>query len=167
MAQITYANKTFVNQNANVPAINKVQDSDMNEIKSVVNSNDTQTTTNIANITGIVLWSNNSPGTSMSGGTSINLSSSDYDILEVFVIYSTSNQTIANSFRFPKGKGGMLMAYTPEGTPTIILRNLKYVSDTSFTLTVGKLNQLTNNNITDNTTGCIPIYIVGYKTGLF
>lgn len=37
MAQITYTNKQFVNQNANVPAINKVQDSDMNEIKSVVN----------------------------------------------------------------------------------------------------------------------------------
>lgn len=37
MAQITYANKEYLNENANVPAINKVQDIDMNEIKSVIN----------------------------------------------------------------------------------------------------------------------------------
>lgn len=37
MAQITYANKEFINENANIPAINKVQDTDLNEIKSVVN----------------------------------------------------------------------------------------------------------------------------------
>lgn len=41
MAQITYADKSYVNQNANIPAINKVQDTDMNEIKTVVNTNDT------------------------------------------------------------------------------------------------------------------------------
>lgn len=40
MAQITYTDKQFVNQNASVPAINKVQDTDMNEIKSVVNGID-------------------------------------------------------------------------------------------------------------------------------
>lgn len=40
MAQITYADKQYVNQNASVPANNKVQDTDMNEIKTVVNTND-------------------------------------------------------------------------------------------------------------------------------
>ena len=39
MAQITYANKSTMNENASVPAINKVQASDMNEIKNVVNTN--------------------------------------------------------------------------------------------------------------------------------
>lgn len=39
MALITYANKSTMNENASVPAVNKVQASDMNEIKSVVNSN--------------------------------------------------------------------------------------------------------------------------------
>lgn len=37
MAQITYANKEFINENASIPAINKVQDTDLNEIKTVVN----------------------------------------------------------------------------------------------------------------------------------
>lgn len=36
---ITYANKVAINQNADIPATNKVQDTDMNEIKSVVNNN--------------------------------------------------------------------------------------------------------------------------------
>lgn len=39
MAKITYADKSYLNENANVPATNKVTDTDMNEIKSVVNSN--------------------------------------------------------------------------------------------------------------------------------
>lgn len=36
---ITYENKQYLNQNADIPATNKVQDTDMNEIKSVVNNN--------------------------------------------------------------------------------------------------------------------------------
>lgn len=36
---ITYGNKSYLNENANIPATNKVQDTDMNEIKSVVNNN--------------------------------------------------------------------------------------------------------------------------------
>ena len=39
MAQITYANKSTMNSNSNIPATNKCQASDMNEIKSVVNAN--------------------------------------------------------------------------------------------------------------------------------
>lgn len=39
MAKITYDDKSYLNINANVPNVNKVTDSDMNEIKSVVNDN--------------------------------------------------------------------------------------------------------------------------------
>lgn len=39
MANITYNNKSFLNQNADIPNVNKVTDNDMNEIKSVVNAN--------------------------------------------------------------------------------------------------------------------------------
>lgn len=41
MALITYSDKATMNENSSIPAINKVQASDMNEIKSVVNSNAT------------------------------------------------------------------------------------------------------------------------------
>ena len=36
---IAYDDKSYLNQNANIPNVNKVTDSDMNEIKSVVNNN--------------------------------------------------------------------------------------------------------------------------------
>lgn len=37
MNKITYADKVAINENADIPNINKVTDNDMNEIKSVVN----------------------------------------------------------------------------------------------------------------------------------
>lgn len=42
MAQITYTDKIALNVNSDIPAINKVNDTDMNEIKTVVNSNETK-----------------------------------------------------------------------------------------------------------------------------
>ena len=43
MAQITYDDKSAINVNSSVPNVNKVNASDMNEIKSVVNTNYTET----------------------------------------------------------------------------------------------------------------------------
>lgn len=40
MSKITYTNKVALNENADIPNINKVTDDDMNEIKTVVNNND-------------------------------------------------------------------------------------------------------------------------------
>lgn len=40
MAKITFADKQFLNQNTDIPDINKCKDTDMNEIKQVVNAND-------------------------------------------------------------------------------------------------------------------------------
>lgn len=39
MDKITYATKSYINENSSVPASNKVQAVDMNEIKTVVNNN--------------------------------------------------------------------------------------------------------------------------------
>ena len=39
MTKITYENKTFINKNENIADINKVNDSDLNQIKEVVNEN--------------------------------------------------------------------------------------------------------------------------------
>lgn len=40
MSKITYTNKVAINENADIPNINKITDNDMNEIKTVVNNND-------------------------------------------------------------------------------------------------------------------------------
>lgn len=46
MDKITYLNKVNINENSGIAAINKVSDSDMNEIKSVVNDNADQSDNN-------------------------------------------------------------------------------------------------------------------------
>lgn len=40
MAKITYQDKAFLNENSQISSVNKVQDTDLNEIKNVVNEND-------------------------------------------------------------------------------------------------------------------------------
>lgn len=55
MAQITYENKVKINDSS-LPAVNKVRDIDMNEIKNVVNENDDETNERFSNI-GKLLWS--------------------------------------------------------------------------------------------------------------
>lgn len=47
MAQITYNDKVALNENPNIPDENKVTDDDMNEIKNVVNGNDSALGTTI------------------------------------------------------------------------------------------------------------------------
>ena len=50
MAQITYDDKSYLDENPSIPDVNKVTDDDMNEIKSVVNTNDNTTTTAITGL---------------------------------------------------------------------------------------------------------------------
>ena len=59
MAQITYDNKVTLNPQPSIARINKVTDDDMNEIKSVVNTNDTNTTANTTAITNLQSYSTN------------------------------------------------------------------------------------------------------------
>lgn len=42
LTNITFADKSFINQNPSIPNNNKVCDTDMNEIKSVINGNNTE-----------------------------------------------------------------------------------------------------------------------------
>lgn len=63
MAQITYDDKVALNENPSVAEINKVTDDNMNEIKSVVNNNASETSTNTTNITNLQTYSTNETNT--------------------------------------------------------------------------------------------------------
>lgn len=162
---LTYGDKQFLNQNADIPATNKVQDTDMNEIKSVVNNNATEAsnnTTNISNITGKILWANPSPSSAISSATTITLSSSDYDMLEVFYLQTTSSSggTLYSS-RFLKGYSTRMRIDTSDSAN--VYRTLTYNSDTSYTITTA----YSSDALASLSSLAIPLYIVGYKTGLF
>lgn len=55
--KLTYANKVAINENAEIPNINKITDDDMNEIKTVVNNNDDDMITINTNLTNATTYS--------------------------------------------------------------------------------------------------------------
>ena len=57
MSKITYTNKVAINENAEISDINKVTDSDMNEIKAVVNNNDDDLITINTKLTNLITYS--------------------------------------------------------------------------------------------------------------
>lgn len=60
---ITYDNKVALNENPGVAEINKVTDDNMNEIKSVVNNNASETSTNTTKITNLQTYSTSETNT--------------------------------------------------------------------------------------------------------
>lgn len=152
--KITYTDKVALSPQPSVAAVNKVSDSDMNQIKSVVNDAIDQVetnATNIANITGTLLWTNPNPNQAMDA-TTISLSSSDYDVLEVFYKHFYSDNYILSQ-RTIKGAGTILLTNV---AGSLARRQITQPTDTSLSVTAG-----------DNTAAMVPVYIVGYKTGLF
>lgn len=160
---ITYDDKVYINQNSTIPNINKVNDTDMNEIKSVVNNNATELT----NITGTLLWANPNPTSSFSA-QSITLSSSDYDVLEVFYYDWTSSKRM-RSVKATKGEWislDMMFRYNVKAYMGV--RQIEPLSDTS--LNIETCYSLVDNGsfaYNDYPNWCVPVYIIGYKTGLF
>ena len=55
--KLTYTNKVALNENAEIPDINKVTDNDMNEIKNVVNNNDDELITINTKLTNATTYS--------------------------------------------------------------------------------------------------------------
>lgn len=72
---ITYDDKQYLNENADIPAINKVQDTDMNEIKAVVNNNANE----LINLQVVELFSGSTAGT-----VTLSDSAENYSYLEIF-----------------------------------------------------------------------------------
>lgn len=115
MSKITYANKIAINENPEIPDINKVTDSDMNEIKAVVNNNDDDMTTISTNLTNATTYSTDEIriGTWIDGkpiyrkviarnitatnGTNISLSSLNID--ELLKVKSI-NKKVSNNFTY-------------------------------------------------------------------
>ena len=123
-------------------------------------------TTNIVNsinsLTGTILWTNLSPNNPISSATTITLSSSDYDMLEVFYLQATSSSggTLYSS-RFLKGYSTRMRIHTTDGVN--VYRTLTYSSDTSYIIQT----TTADSSVSSPQILAIPLYIVGYKTGLF
>ncbi len=150
---MSYTKNTWVNNGT--PAINATN---LNNIENGVEANDIAITslTNTTNdLKGQILWENANPTTEITTDTVITLDSDDYDVYEVIYAYNTSN-LIQMSVKSTKGKGTLLL-FTVNNANTY-RRIIEYVSDTSLRIRSQEQSQ---------DSYAIPIYIIGYKTGLF
>lgn len=166
MSKITYSTKSDINTTA-TPEVNKVTAADMNEIKNVVNNNDdalTNTNVVLSNIKGTVLWTNPNPTSDFSSQT-ITLSSDDYDVLEFFYGYDTSGVRVVSE-RTIKGNGVQFDVYSTVVPTRAWRRRAEFVSNTSYS--IGNCTRMEYNQTSYNENGyCVPLYVIGYKTGLF
>lgn len=116
---------------------------------------------------GKLLWTNPYP---KAGFTSqkVTFKDNDYDILEIYFVNSTS-QNYMQSQKFIKKWSGRIADVETHGSTvsSITMRNVTYnASDDSYTFSSG-LCQFSNGQQYDSNDRVVPIYIVGYKTGLF
>lgn len=108
-----------------------------------------------------ILWTNPDPTQAISQITNITLSSSDYDILEIYYIQSTSITSLMYSSKILKAYSTRMRISTTDGAN--IYRGMTYLSDTSYRIDL-PYSDVSLSNINSLV---IPVYIVGYKTNLF
>lgn len=113
---------------------------------------------------GTILWTNSSPTSSFSGQT-INLSETldNYDCYTILHRQSTTNGRIMSTGKIPVGHGtfmgNALSLNQYRGTN-------ENTSGSSVTFTSGYQAQA-DGGFTEDNNLVIPMYIIGYKTGLF
>lgn len=115
---------------------------------------------------GNVLWKNNSPNTGI-GTMRIKLSSDDYDILTI-VHKRSITQSIVYSTTFLKGTSTKIIdvSTSSSGSPWINNRQLNYIDDLTYDLTVSEGQRTNSTTITYSNDNNIPLFIIGYKIKL-
>lgn len=148
---ITYSDKTYINENPSVPATQKCMAVDMNEIKSVVNNNATE----LGNTGRVELWTNSSPTSSFVAQTiTLNETLDNYAYYEILFRQSSSNARLYNTGKIPVGSGTILSYMTSSNCyrPTSTA-----VSGTTITFEAGRVDSNNDNSVV------IPISVYGYK----
>jgi hypothetical protein len=114
-------------------------------------------------VNGTILWQNPNPNAEFQS-QNITLNSNDYDCYEIIYLQDVSTPRIFNTGKILKGHGTILdfQAMLPH------YRAVNYVSDTTLQINEGVDVYYTSpaSTVASNTT-CVPLYIIGYKTGLF
>ena len=108
-----------------------------------------------------ILWTNPNPTQEISETTNISLASSDYDMIEIYYVQETNKQDLMYSIKILKGKHTRMRISTTDGAN--IYRGMTYLSDTSYRIDL-PYSDVSLSNINSL---AIPVYIIGYKTGMF
>ena len=159
---ITYEDKQYLNQNADIPATNKVQDTDMNEIKSVVNNNATEFNKFTQELVPTVLYKNQS-----GSGKNITLSDniSNYSFYEIYFSREGNNySSIRMSTDFLTNIQLLVVVYL--GNITRLYTDSITISGTSLTRNYSRYINFPDSPATYNVganNGLLIYKIIGYK----
>ena len=105
-----------------------------------------------------VLWENESPSSEMGADTTINLSSSDYDELVWYFIYSNATSNLKNQQSLSCQKGNSVTLFSiGYSTGVSVRRTIDYVSDTQYK------TKAAIRNTEESNTYCLPVAVVGVK----
>ena len=108
-----------------------------------------------------ILWANPNPTQEISEVTNISLASSDYDMIEIYYVQETNKQDLMYSIKILKGKSTRMRISTTDGAN--IYRGITYISDTSYRIEL----PYSDVSLLNIYSLAIPVYIIGYKTGMF
>lgn len=131
----------------------------LNEMQNILNDN----VTNNFQSKETVLWTNPNPNSSFEGQT-ITLSSDDYDML-LFIYRTDLTITNCHSEFIIKGFGGQFDFFSTAVENRRWARRFTWVSNTQFTFQDAWYYD--GNSSTQQNSTLIPLYVIGYKTGLF
>ena len=110
-----------------------------------------------------ILWTNPSQ-TSGFTPQEITFSDDDYDCYEIIYQLSLMDTRKKSTGKVPKGSGTeMIFIYNTGSVSMYISRETTYVSNTKMQIE----NSYDSSNGGANNNRCIPIYVIGYNTGLF
>lgn len=115
---------------------------------------------NMAQATGMILWTNPEP-TSEFGIQTITLNTSEFDFYEIIYFGSDTKANCLSTGKIPKGEKAYLNQTYYSGVAKIRQRDIMEITDDSITF-----GNCLNNGETLNT-NLIPVYVIGYKLGLF
>lgn len=178
----TWENAPSTNTPINASNLNKIEEGiyqnsvkadqvgDLTTLKTTVKNNlvnaINENYDNIDGLVGTILWTNPNP-TSNFDGQNVNLSNSDYDVLEIIFDQGAGMNKIFSQ-KFIKGKGTFLQCdLVAEAGIYFRWRNIIYVNDTEYTIGYGYQQIAGQSSSSQANSAIIPLYIIGYKIGLF
>lgn len=158
---ITYTNKVDLND-TEVADINKVKASDMNEIKSVVNNNGSE----LSNLQGKIIWTN-PDGTLSFPAQTITLDESldNYDSYAIIFKQSITGNRFYNTGQIPVGHG--TICFYNAGGHYWYRATSDSVSGNIIDFESAEVVPIYQGSETVDNSRAIPMYVIGYKTGLF
>ena len=158
--------ESFDNANTNIENIS-------NKIGNLENLNTTEKANLVGainevntNLSGKILWTNSNTRVHFAA-QKITLNSSDYDMYEIIFVNNETEDYYYNTGKIPKGHGCRLVeCYGGGGGSNVRSRIIDYSNDTQLNVQVGKYAYASTGAV-DSNGSCIPVYVIGYKTGLF